>query len=85
MYTNAKGLHSMIMIAQCPYAHDDRVECYSHSQGTNVKIIWKVLLLSLWYDVSCTAKEPTGSVAVYTIFALIDHSPVGRIHSQEWA
>ena len=35
------------------------------SQGTNVKIIWKGLLLSLWYDVSCTAKEPTGSVAVY--------------------
>ena len=33
--------------------------------GTNVKIIWKGLLLSLWYDVSCTAKEPTGSVAVY--------------------
>ena len=21
----------------------------------------------------------------YTIFALIDHSPVGRIHSEEWA
>ena len=46
-------------------AHDDRVKCYSRSQGTNVKIIWKVLLQSLWYDVSCTAKEPTGSVAVY--------------------
>ena len=41
------------------------VKCYSPSQGTNVKIIWKVLLQSLWYDVSCTAKEPTGSVAVY--------------------
>ena len=49
----------MIMIAQCPIAHDDRVKCYSRSQGTNVKIIWKGLLLSLWYDVSCTAKEPT--------------------------
>ena len=23
--------------------------------------------------------------SVYTIFALIDHSPVGRIHSEEWA
>ena len=46
-------------------AHDDRVKCYSRSQDTNVKIIWKVLLRSLWYDVSCTAKEPTGSVAVY--------------------
>ena len=22
---------------------------------------------------------------IYTIFALIDHSPVGRIHSEEWA
>ena len=22
---------------------------------------------------------------VYTIFALIDHSPVGRIHIEEWA
>ena len=22
---------------------------------------------------------------LYTIFALIDHSPVGRIHSEEWA
>ena len=48
-----------------PNVHDDRVKCYSRSQGTNVKIIWKGLLLSLWYDVSCTAKEPTGSVAVY--------------------
>ena len=48
-----------------PNAHDDRVKCYSRSQGTNVKIIWKVLLQSLWYDVSCTAKEPTSSVAVY--------------------
>ena len=48
-----------------PNAHDDRVKCYSRSQGTNVKIIWKVLLLSPWYDVSCTVKEPTGSVAVY--------------------
>ena len=48
-----------------PNAHDDRVKCYSRSQGTNVKIIWKGLLPSLWYDVSCTAKEPTGSVAVY--------------------
>ena len=48
-----------------PNDHDDRVKCYSRSQGTNVKIIWKVLLQSLWYDVSCTAKEPTGSVAVY--------------------
>ena len=48
-----------------PNAHDDRVKCYSHSQGTNVEIIWKVLLQGLWYDVSCTAKEPTGSVAVY--------------------
>ena len=46
-----------------PNAHDDRVKCYSRSQGTNVKIIWKVLLQSLWYDVSCAAKEPTGSVA----------------------
>ena len=46
-------------------AHDDRIKCYSRSQGTNVKIIWKVLLQSLWYEVSCTAKEPTGSVAVY--------------------
>ena len=45
--------------------HFDRVKCYSRSQGTNVKIIWKVLLQSLWYDASCTAKEPTGSVAVY--------------------
>ena len=35
------------------------------SQGTNVKIIWKVLLQSLWYDVLCMVKEPTGSVAVY--------------------
>ena len=41
-----------------PNAHDDRVKCYSRSQGTNVKIIWNVLLQSLWYDVSCTAKEP---------------------------
>ena len=24
-------------------------------------------------------------VRLYTIFALIDHSPVGRIHSEEWA
>ena len=24
-------------------------------------------------------------VKLYTIFALIDHSPVGRIHSEEWA
>ena len=47
-----------------PSAHDDRVKCYSRSQGTNVKIVWKVKLQSLWYDVSCTAKEPTGSVAV---------------------
>ena len=23
--------------------------------------------------------------SLYTIFALIDHSPVGRIHSEEWA
>ena len=22
---------------------------------------------------------------LYTIFALIDHSPVGRIHNEEWA
>ena len=62
-YTNAKGLQTMIMmIAQCPWRSG---KCYSRSQGTNVKIIWKVLLQSLWYDVSCTAKEPTGSVAVY--------------------
>ena len=54
-----------ILWSWLPNAHDDRVKCYSRSQGTNVKIIWKVLLLSLWYDVSCTAKEPTGSVAVY--------------------
>ena len=47
-----------------PNAHDDRVKCYSRSQGTSVKINWKVLLQSLWYDVSRTAKEPTGSVSV---------------------
>ena len=29
--------------------------------------------------------EKTLSNIVYTIFALIDHSPVGRIHSEEWA
>ena len=62
-YTNAKGLQTMIMMIA--HAHDDWVKCYSRSQGTNVKIIWKVLLQSLGYDVSCTAKEPTGSVAVY--------------------
>ena len=49
----------------CPMPMTNRVKCYSRSQGTNVKIIWKGLLLSLRYDVSCTAKEPTGSVAVY--------------------
>ena len=54
-----------ILWSWLPNAHDDQVKCYSRSEGTNVKIIWKVLLLSLWYDVSCTAKEPTGSVAVY--------------------
>ena len=25
------------------------------------------------------------SFRLYTIFVLIDHSPVGRIHSEEWA
>ena len=52
-----------------PNAHDDRVKCYSRSQGTNVKIIWKVLLQSLWYDVSCTANAG---------FRLTCHSPLCR-------
>ena len=36
----------------------------------------------LWHQVS-TAVE--GQKDLSTIFALIDHSPVGRIHSEEWA
>ena len=33
------------------------------------------------HDLECTHTNDI----VYTIFALIDHSPVGRIHSEEWA
>ena len=29
------------------------------------KLFGRFLLQSLWYDVLCTAEEPTGSVAVY--------------------
>ena len=32
-------------------AHDDQVKCYSLTEYTNVKIIWKISLQSLWYDV----------------------------------
>ena len=65
MGTQTQSLGLQLWSWWLPNAPDDRVKCYSRSQGTNVKIIWKVLLQSLWYDVSCTAKEPTGSVAVY--------------------
>ena len=63
-HANAKA-HKLYLDAMIMMIHDDLVKCYSRSQGTNVKIILKVLLRSLWYDVSCTANEPTGSVAVY--------------------
>ena len=65
MGTQTQRAYKLYLDAMIMMIHDDLVKCYSRSQGTNVKIILKVLLQSLWYDASCTAKEPTGSVAVY--------------------
>ena len=60
-------------------AHDCETKCYSHSQGTTVGSMWKILFArfpvsSAWCvrsrkhsraNLPCTATEPTGSVAVY--------------------
>ena len=61
-YTNAKGLRTMIMIAQCPWRSGKMLlsftgyQCQNYLEGFIAKSL---------VDVSCTAKEPTGSVAVY--------------------
>ena len=39
------------------------------------------LVLTMWDVLSVLISDHVQ----YTIFALIDHSPVGRIHSEEWA
>ena len=65
MCTQTQRAYKLYLDAMIIMIHDDLVKCYSRSQGSNVKIIVKVLLQSLWYDVSCTAKKPTGSVAIY--------------------
>ena len=62
-YTNAKGLQIMIMmITQYPWRSGEMLlsftgyQCQNYLEGFIAKSL---------VDVSCTAKEPTGSVAVY--------------------
>ena len=62
-YTSAKGLQTMIMmIAQCPWRSDKTLLSFTGYQCQNYL---KVFIAKSLVDVSCTAKEPTSSVAVY--------------------
>ena len=56
----------------------------------DAKIVWYFLGHNGWLTSVKSAEavwitKSGGHSALYTIFALIDHSPVGRIHSEEWA
>ena len=58
------------MIDHGSMKHDGLHKCVELVEGANFVMLNQALV------------EPLN---VYTIFALIDHSPVGRIHSEEWA
>ena len=56
-----------------------------------IKIHNFTICLSICEQFNLSDFKPTGAglgdaiiCQIYTIFALIDHSPVGRIHSEEW-